>query len=172
MINLEDELPVEHSKDPIGRQELDDEARILKLLDTTTMPLSVHKQSDGTCITSSPQSICTTAYAAPSTCSSGRLKISTPSHPHSGSSLQPNRNILIRLPTQLRLYLQPSRRIVLIHDHLHQLDLVRLGEVGVVEKRRELVFRADSVGLGGFAFGAAESREEGSPAPRGAEKGG
>ena len=52
------------------------------------------------------------------------------------------------------------------HDHLDELDLIRLGELLVVEKGRKLGFRTDKVGLASLAFNAAHNFKKFCPFPK------
>ena len=65
--------------------------------------------------------------------------------------------ITVRLPAQLGLHLQRTRRVFLGHDHLDELDDLRLRKGRVIEQVRELLLIADLVRLDRLALLAAKS---------------
>lgn len=85
------------------------------------------------------------------------LKPPVSSHAH--------RDVLVRFAAHLCLHHQRPRRVVHLHEHLHELDLVRLRERLVVQEVGELGFGLDGVRLACLALDAAERGEKRCPVP-------
>lgn len=81
-------------------------------------------------------------------------------------SLDAHRDVLVSFPAELGLHAEGARRIMHGHEHLHELNLIGLGELLVVEQIRQLCLCLDGVGLARLAFDTAERREKGGPIPK------
>lgn len=80
-------------------------------------------------------------------------------------SIDADGDVLVRLARELGLDLERAGSVVSGHDELDELDLVSLGELGVVEEVAELGLGGDCVRLAGLALDTAEGGQEAGPVP-------
>lgn len=78
-----------------------------------------------------------------------------------------NGGIRIRLPTKFSLHRQSPRGIMLLHHHLHKLDLLRARKRLILQKRVQLRFVVYRVRFGECAVGVAEDVQQRGPFPVG-----